>query len=124
MPSDEQRVRAVRGAIRVAEDSAEAILTATERLLSSLLQRNGIQPVDIVSAFFTVTDDLVAAFPAEAARRMGLGAVPLLCAREIPVAGAMPRVVRTLVHFHTDRSQAEIVPVYLDGAESLRDDLG
>lgn len=124
MPSGEQRVRAVRGAIRVAEDSAEAILTATERLLSSLQQRNGIQPVDIVSAFFTVTDDLVAAFPAEAARRMGLGAVPLLCAREIPVAGAMPRVVRTLVHFHTDRSQAEIVPVYLDGAESLRDDLG
>ncbi len=124
MPSGEQRVRAVRGAIRVAEDSAEAILTATERLLSSLLQRNGIQPVDIVSAFFTVTDDLVAAFPAEAARRMGLGAVPLLCAREIPVAGAMPRVVRTLVHFHTERSQAEIVPVYLDGAESLRDDLG
>ncbi|HEU4528375.1 MAG TPA: chorismate mutase [Actinomycetota bacterium] len=124
MPSGEQRVRAVRGAIRVAEDSAEAILTATERLLSSLLQRNGIQPVDMVSAFFTATDDLVAAFPAEAARRMGLGAVPLLCAREIPVAGAMPRVVRTLVHFHTERSQAEIVPVYLDGAESLRDDLG
>lgn len=108
----------------MADDSAEAILNATERLLSSLLRRNGLQPDDIVSAFFTVTDDLVAAFPAEAARRMGLGAVPLLCAREIPVAGAMPRVVRTLVHFHTERSQAEIVPVYLDGAESLRDDLG
>jgi monofunctional chorismate mutase len=108
----------------VAEDSADAILTATERLLTSLLQRNGIRPEDIVSAFFTATDDLVAAFPAEAARRMGLGAVPLMCAREIPVAGAMPRVVRTLVHFHTERSQAEVAPVYLDGAESLRDDLG
>ncbi|HEX5949861.1 MAG TPA: chorismate mutase [Actinomycetota bacterium] len=124
MPSGGQRVRAVRGAICVAEDSADAILTATERLLTALLQRNAIRPEDIVSAFFTATDDLVAAFPAEAARRMGLGAVPLMCAREIPVAGAMPRVVRTLVHYHTERSQAEVVPVYLDGAESLRDDLG
>jgi chorismate mutase len=124
VPSGEQRVRAVRGAIRVAEDSADAILSATERLLTTLLQSNGIRPEDIVSAFFTVTDDLVAAFPAEAARRMGLGGVPLMCAREIPVAGAMPRVVRSLVHFHTERSQAEVVPAYLDGAESLRDDLG
>ncbi|HET9723492.1 MAG TPA: chorismate mutase [Actinomycetota bacterium] len=124
MPSGEQRVRAVRGAIRVAEDSADAILSATERLLATLLQRNGIRPEDIVSAFFTATDDLVAAFPAEAARRMGLGGIPLMCAREIPVAGAMPRVVRTLVHFHTERSQTEVVPAYLDGAESLRDDLG
>ncbi len=124
MPSGEERVRAVRGAICVAEDSADAILSATERLLSTLLQRNDIKPDQIVSAFFTATEDLAAAFPAEAARRMGLGAAPLMCAREIPVAGAMPRVVRTLVHFHTDRSQAEVVPVYLDGAESLRDDLG
>jgi chorismate mutase len=108
----------------VAEPSADAILSATERLLAALLQRNGIASEDVVSAFFTATDDLVAAFPAEAARRMGLGAVPLMCSREIPVAGAMPRVVRTLVHFHTGRSQAEVVPVYLDGAESLRDDLG
>jgi chorismate mutase len=108
----------------VAEDSADAILSATERLLSTLLQRNDIKPDQIVSAFFTATEDLAAAFPAEAARRMGLGAVPLMCAREIPVEDAMPRVVRTLVHFHTDRSQAEVVPVYLDGAESLRDDLG
>lgn len=108
----------------MADDSAEAILSATERLLTALLQRNGIRPGDIVSAFFTATDDLVSAFPAEAARRLGLGAVPLMCAREIPVAGAMPRVVRTLVHFHTERSQHEVVPVYLDGAESLRDDLG
>lgn len=108
----------------MAEDSADAILSATERLLANLLQRNGIRPEDIVSAFFTATDDLVAAFPAEAARRMGLGGVPLMCAREIPVAGAMPRVVRTLVHFHTERSQTEVVPAYLDGAESLRDDLG
>lgn len=124
MPTGEVRVRAVRGAIRVAEDSAEAVLSATARLLDEVLRRNAVEPSDIVSAFFTATEDLVAAFPAEAARRMGLGAVPLMCAREIPVQGSMPRVVRVLMHFHTERSQAEVVPVYLDGAESLRDDLG
>jgi len=118
------RVRAVRGAICVAEDSAGPVLSATERLLQELLRRNGVESSNIVSAFFTVTDDLVSAFPAEAARRMGLGTVPLMCAREIPVSGSMPRVIRVLMHFHTERSQAEVVPVYLDGAESLRDDLG
>jgi chorismate mutase len=108
----------------VAEDSAHAVLSATERLLSDVLHRNAVEEADIVSAFFTTTEDLVSAFPAEAARRMGLGAVPLMCAREIPVEGSMPRVVRVLMHFHTERSQAEVVPVYLDGAESLRDDFG
>lgn len=117
-------MRAVRGAICVAEDSAEAVLSATARLLAEVLRRNAVEPADIVSAFFTATEDLVSAFPAEAARRMGLGAVPLMCAREIPVQGSMPRVVRVLMHFHTERSQAEVVPVYLEGAESLRDDLG
>jgi monofunctional chorismate mutase len=124
MPTGEVRVRAVRGAICVAEDSGEAVLSATARLLEEVLQRNAVEPSDIVSAFFTATEDLVAAFPAEAARRMGLGAVPLMCAREIPVQGSMPRVVRVLMHFHTERSQDEVVPVYLEGAESLRDDLG
>lgn len=120
----ETRVRAVRGAICVAEDTAEAVLSSTERLLSNILQRNAIESHDIVSVFFTATDDLVSAFPAEAARRMGLGSVPLMCAREIPVVGSMPRVVRVLLHFHTSRGPAEILPVYLDGAGSLRDDLG
>jgi chorismate mutase len=73
--------------------------------------------------FFTATPDLRSVFPAEAARRMGLGSVPLMCAQEIAVAGAMERVVRVLVHFHTVHAQAEVTPVYLDGAESLRDDL-
>jgi chorismate mutase len=72
---------------------------------------------------FTVTDDITSVFPAEAVRRMGLGSVPLMCAREIPVAGSMPLVVRVLMHMHTDRSLDQIRPVYLDGAESLRDDL-
>jgi chorismate mutase len=117
------RVRAARGAIRVGSDDAETLLGATERLLSALLERNAVPPDDLVSVLFTATDDLRAAFPAEAARRMGLGAVPLLCAREIPVEGSMPSVVRVLVHFHSERRLDEVVHVYLDGAESLRDDV-
>lgn len=117
-------VRAVRGAIRVGQDTVEDIFSATERLLDVLLERNGIEPDDLVSVFFTATEDLRAAFPAEAARKMGLGHVPLMCAQEIPVRGSMPRVVRILVHFHTARGTDEVAPVYLDGAESLRDDLG
>ena len=120
----ETTVRAARGAIRVDKDTAQDVLSATERLLAAMLERNAVEGDDIVSAFFTVTQDLRSVFPAEAARRMGLGRVPLMCAQEIPVAGSMPRVVRILVHFHTDRAQAAIAHVYLDGAESLRDDLG
>jgi chorismate mutase len=118
------RVRAARGAIGVAQDEAETLLEATERLLARVIERNAIAADDLVSVLFTVTEDLRSAFPAEAARRMGLGRVPLLCAREIPVEGSMPRVVRLLVHFHTERSSDDVVHVYLDGAESLRDDLG
>lgn len=120
----EKTVRAARGAIRVDKDMAQDVLSATERLLSAMLERNAVAGDDIVSAFFTVTQDLRSVFPAEAARRMGLGSVPLLCAQEIPVAGSMPRVVRILMQFHTDRAQAAVAHVYLDGAESLRDDLG
>ena len=118
------KVRAARGAIRVAEDAAGPVLSATERLLSAMLEQNGVAGSDIVSVFFTATDDLRSAFPAEAARRMGLGHVPLLCAREIPVDGAMPMVVRVLMHFYTDRPPDRVTHTYLDGAESLRDDLG
>lgn len=120
----ELRVRAARGAICVAEDSADVVLSATERVLRAMLERNEVRREEIVSVFFTATDDLRSAFPAEAARRMGLGRVPLLCAREIPVEGSMPRVVRVLMQFHTERSQEDMVHIYLDGAESLRDDLG
>ncbi|HET8525748.1 MAG TPA: chorismate mutase [Actinomycetota bacterium] len=120
----EIRVRAARGAIRVNEDTAESVLAATERLLAAMLERNAVQADDIVSAFFTVTDDLRSAFPAEAARRMGLGRVPLLCAQEIPVEGSMPAVIRVLLQFHTALASEGISHVYLDGAESLRDDLG
>ena len=118
------RLRAARGAIRVPSDDGDALLASTERLLWSMVQRNGIDTEDLVSIMFTATEDLRSVFPAEAARRMGLGRVPLLCAQEIPVAGAMPSVIRILLHFHSDRSLDEVVHVYLDGAESLRDDVG
>jgi chorismate mutase len=120
----EVRVRAARGAIHVDEDSSDEVLSATERLLTQMLERNEVGANDIVSAFFTVTDDLRSAFPAEAARRMGLGRVPLLCAQEIPVEGSMRGVIRVLLQFHTARGPAEVKHVYLDGAETLRDDLG
>ena len=116
------RLRAARGAIRVPSDEGDVLLGSTERLLSSMLQSNEIDTDDLVSIMFTATEDLRSVFPAEAARRMGLGLVPLLCALEIPVEGAMTSVIRILVHFHSDRSLDEITHVYLDGAESLRDD--
>jgi chorismate mutase len=117
------RVRAARGAIVVATDDAATLLDATARLLSAVLDRNDVATEDLVSILFTATEDLRSAFPAEAARRMGLGLVPLMCAREISVDGAMSRVVRVLAHFHSERALGEVAHVYLDGAESLRDDL-
>lgn len=117
------KVRAARGAIVVARDDPEVVLDATERLLTTVLERNAIEQEDLISVLFTVTDDLRSAFPAEAARRMGLGRVPLMCAREIPVEGSMPSVIRLLAHFHSGRTLDEVAHVYLDGAESLRDDL-
>jgi len=116
-------VRAARGAITVDRDERDPVLDATERLLGELLQRNGIGADDVVSVVFTATADLRSVFPAEAARRMGMADVPLLCARELDVDGAMPSVIRVLLHFHTVRPRSEVVHVYLEGARSLRDDL-
>ena|SRR5215216_5306775 len=114
------RLRALRGAITVEDNDAGAILGATEELVRELLERNGLGAEDLVSCLFTCTEDLDAAFPAEAARRLGLSAVPLLCAREMDVPGALPRVIRLLAHCYMDgRAQH----VYLRGAESLRRDL-
>jgi chorismate mutase len=119
----QMRVRAARGAIVVASDDAQTLLEATGRLLEAMLGRNRIEAEDLVSILFTATDDLRSAFPAEAARRMGLGLVPLMCASEIPVAGSMPRVIRILLHFHSETALDDVAHVYLDGAETLRDDL-
>ncbi|MDP9341514.1 MAG: chorismate mutase [Actinomycetota bacterium] len=117
-------VRAARGAITVDQDGREAVLSATERLLAEMLERNGLGAADIISIVFTATDDVRSTFPAEAARRMGLRSVPLLCARELAVDGSLPGCIRVLMHFHTDRAPEDVAHVYLEGARSLRDDLG
>lgn len=121
-PAAHMRLRAVRGAITVPEDTREAIRTATGELLGDVLGRNGLGVDDLVSIIFTTTEDLAADFPAAAARDIGLGAVPLLCAREIPVVGAMPMCIRVLVHCYAPAERA-IRHVYLREARQLRTDL-
>ncbi len=116
-------VRAVRGATQIDADEKDQILSGTAELVQEVLHRNEIDPEDVISIIFTVTTDLTADFPAYAARRMGLTQVPLLCTTEIPVPGAMPRVIRMLAHLETHRSRAEIKHVYLRGAAALRTDL-
>jgi chorismate mutase len=116
------RLFALRGAITVERNDAGEIVAAAERLVRELMERNGLEPDSIVSCIFTATEDLDAEFPAVAARRMGLDAVPLLCARELPVPGSLERVIRALVHYYAPdghRSQH----VYLEGARVLRADL-
>jgi chorismate mutase len=116
------RLRALRGAITVTENQADAILAATDELVREVMERNALRAEDMVSCIFTCTEDLDAEFPAVAARRMGLSAVPLLCAREIDVHGALPRVIRLLVHCYAD-PQTPAQHVYLRDAVSLRKDL-
>jgi chorismate mutase len=116
------RLRALRGAITVEENEAEAILDATDELVREVMERNSLRPDDLVSCLFTCTEDLNAEFPAVAARRMGLSAVPLLCARELGVPGSLPRVIRLLVHCYSDEG-AEPQHVYLRDATVLREDL-
>lgn len=119
----ERAVRALRGATTVDTDTAEQVAERTCALLTTMMQRNGVAHEDLISILFTATPDVVSMFPATAARTLGLGDVPLLCAREIDVAGATPRCIRVLVHLTTERSRAELHHVYLEGARSLRDDL-
>jgi chorismate mutase len=116
-------VRAIRGAIQVEENERDAILTGTAELVTAVLQRNDVDPGDLISIVFTATPDLTAEFPAYAARLMGLTDVPLLCTTEIAVPGAMPRVLRLLAHVESGRLRAEIRHVYLGGAAALRTDL-
>jgi chorismate mutase len=117
------RVRGIRGAISVEEDSERIVLDATARLLREILERNELALDEVVSVFFTATDDLSSAFPARAAREIGLDHVPLLCARELEVDGALPRVIRVLMHVLTERPPDEIAHVYLGDARRLREDL-
>lgn len=116
-------VRAVRGAIQVDADGREEILDATTELLQEVLVRNALTAEDLISVVFTATTDLRAEFPAYAARQMGITDVPLLCAQEIEVPGAMPRVLRLLAHVETLRSRHDMRHVYLRGAAALRTDL-
>jgi chorismate mutase len=117
-------IRGIRGATTVSVDEPNLILQATRELLEEILAENeGMQPEDVASAIFTVTDDLVSTFPAQAARQMGWDLVPMLCGREIPVPTSLPRVIRVLVHWNTELPQSEIKHVYLRDAVKLRPDL-
>ena len=117
-------IRGIRGATTVTADEPELILQATRELLEEILAENeGMQPEDVASAVFTVTDDLASTFPAQGARQMGWGLVPMLCAREIPVPNSLPRVIRVLVHWNTELPQDQITHVYLRDAVRLRPDL-
>jgi chorismate mutase len=116
------RLFALRGATSVTANEADAILGATDELMRELMRRNELAAEAMVSCIFTLTDDLDAEFPAVAARNLGLGKVPLLCAREVPVPGALPRVIRVLVHYYAGEGH-EPRHVYLGDARALRTDL-
>ena len=116
-------VRAVRGATQVESDDRDLVLAAASELVTAVLERNGIVPDDLISVIFTATPDLTSEFPAYAARQLGITDIPLLCATEIDVAGAMPRVLRLLAHFETDLPRTAVRHVYLHGAAGLRTDL-
>jgi chorismate mutase len=116
-------VRALRGATTLDVDDTEHMTERVVALLETLFDRNELQHDDLISILFTATDDLHSTFPATAARKAGLGDVPLICARELEVEGGTPRCVRVMVHLYTDRPRAELHHVYLEGARALRDDL-
>jgi chorismate mutase len=116
------RLWAVRGAVQVDRNDSDAILAATEELVGEVMARNELSAEAMVSCIFTVTPDLDAEFPAVAARRLGLDGVPLLCASEVPVPGAMPRVIRLLVHYYA-AARHRPVHAYLGETQALRSDL-
>lgn len=116
-------VRALRGATTVDDDTEEQVFERVIVLFEQLLQRNGVAHDDLISVLFTATADIHSVFPAAAARKFGLGDVPLICAQELSIEGATPRCIRVMVHCTTDRPRAELRHVYLEGARHLRDDL-
>lgn len=116
-------VRGVRGAIQVKKNDRKEIFEATQKLLKKIIQVNQILREDIASVFLTATTDLNADFPAYAVRKMGWKEVPLLCAQEIEVPHGLPRVIRILLHFNTDKPQSAIKHQYLDGTKKMRPDL-
>jgi chorismate mutase len=116
------RLFALRGATTVDANDAESIIGATESLMLEILERNALRPDDAVSCIFTLTNDLDAEFPAVAARKLGFDRVPLLCAQEVPVPGALPMVIRVLIHYYADDGHSAN-HVYLGEARRLRQDL-
>ena len=116
-------VRAIRGAVQVDANESVAILEGTSELVTEVMTRNQLTPADVISVVFSATTDLNAEFPALAARKLGFQDVPLLCCTEIAVPGAMPRVVRLMMHVETEAPRSAIQHVYLRGAAALRLDI-
>lgn len=122
-PNRPRSVRAVRGATTVAADDPVLVREAVIELLEAILNENDIVPADVISAIFTATPDLVCEFPAHAARIFGWTDIPLICAQELPVVGALPRCLRVMLHVETRRARSEIRHLYLRDAVLLRSDL-
>lgn len=116
-------VRAVRGATQLEADEREHLLERVTEMVRGVMAANALDVDDFISIIFTATSDLRAEFPAYAARQLGFHDVPLICARELEIAGSMPRVIRMMAHVETDRSRQQITHVYLHGAAALRRDL-
>ncbi|WP_459975814.1 chorismate mutase [Nocardioides pyridinolyticus] len=116
-------VRAVRGATQLDEDVRDHLLERVAEMVTDVMESNGLEVDDFISVIFTATSDLHSEFPAYAARRLGFGDVPLICARELEIEGSMPRVVRMMAHVETDLPRSDITHVYLHGAAALRRDL-
>lgn len=117
------KVRAIRGAVQIDSPDRQAILDGTAELVTQVMGRNGLSTDEVISVIFSATPDLTAEFPALATRSIGFAEVPLLCCSEIAVPGAMPRVVRLMMHVETTKSRSEIQHVYLRGAAALRLDI-
>lgn len=116
-------VRALRGATRLDVDTREQVTERVQALVLAMLESNGVDRDDLISVIFTATEDVHSMFPAEAARGLGLGDVPLLCARELDIDGKPALCVRVLMHLTTEKARHELQPVYLQGTDVLRDDL-
>jgi chorismate mutase len=116
-------VRAIRGATQVDADERDQVLAATRELVSAVMARNALDHDDVISILFTATPDVVSEFPALAARELGFGDVPLMCATEMNVPHALPRVLRLMAHVDTDKGRDDIQHVYLRGAAALRQDI-
>ena len=116
-------VRAIRGATQVAANSPEAIAAGVKELLTEMLEANALTPSDVISVLFTASPDLNAAFPAAFAREVGFESVPLICAVEIDVPGALERTIRVMAHIETEKSAKDVSHIYLHGAKALRRDI-